>query len=288
MSWKIFENVGFIKIICSIVCTIGLLYHSSELIRQYVSGKTVVNLEVGRKPIDTIPGITICYPYSFSMERTAKLNTETEKLYQEYKAMIDKLAANYSKDQLNEIKNRILEKQESMNFELNFNFEDRSMVQFIDNYSLSSEMIMLRADRITGNNWFIENCTLSLSPIESIAYFRFGKAKCFNYFTMLQPQWRHFKVSLSNFYDQLIKVIATRVLRTLYPTNFEGNIVRQKLSKLRSHRQKLHRLRPHRLTSIGLGYISSLGLRLGSGGSSDIVYSSISRKKLIDIYIRAI
>ena len=27
----------------------------------------------------------------------------------------------------------------------------------------------------------------------------------------------------------------------------EGNIVRQKLSRLRPHRQKLHRLRPHRL-----------------------------------------
>ena len=203
MMAKIISKFSFIKIICSIVCTIGLLYHSSELIRQYLSGKTVVNLEVGRRHIDTIPGITICYPYSFSMEKTAKLNPETEQVYQEYKAIIDKLAANYSKGHLSEIKERILEKQESMNFELNFNFDERSMIQFIDNYSLSSEMIMLRADRITGNNWLIENGTLSLSPIESIAHFRFGKTKCFSYFTMLQPQWRHFKVY--NFYKRFIK-----------------------------------------------------------------------------------
>ena len=33
----------------------------------------------------------------------------------------------------------------------------------------------------------------------------------------------------------------------------EGNIYRQKLSRLRPHRQKLHRLRPHRLKLSELG-----------------------------------
>ena len=63
----------------------------------------------------------------------------------------------------------------------------------------------------------------------------------------------------------------------------EGNIVRQKLSRLRPHRQKLHRLRPHRLTSHRLGLHRLSGSDWGGGGggrgSSEIIYSSISRKK---------
>ena len=80
-----------IKIICFIISVIGLGFHSKQLFGQYMSGKTVINMEIGRRYEDALPGITICYPIALSMIRTAKLNNNTMKYYEEYVKLIKEL-----------------------------------------------------------------------------------------------------------------------------------------------------------------------------------------------------
>ena len=48
------------KFIIIFVCFCGFLYQTSNLLTDYMSGKTIVSLEVGRKPTEALPAITLC------------------------------------------------------------------------------------------------------------------------------------------------------------------------------------------------------------------------------------
>ena len=69
-----------------IVTGCGLFYHVEIIYRHYMSGKTVVSLEIGNTQDQTPPAITKCYPYLFSMELAAQFHpgfTEMNRRYQE-------------------------------------------------------------------------------------------------------------------------------------------------------------------------------------------------------------
>ena len=57
-----------LRIFSTIFCTTGLLYQSCQLLSQYMSGKSVVSIEVKREIHSHLPGITVCYPRMLSME----------------------------------------------------------------------------------------------------------------------------------------------------------------------------------------------------------------------------
>ncbi len=73
-----------LKLSFTIICTTLLFYQTSEIIIKYLSGKTVVNLEVKRIEHDHLPGITICLPEAISMERVQKYFPKYADSYQEY------------------------------------------------------------------------------------------------------------------------------------------------------------------------------------------------------------
>ena len=62
------------KIILSIVTFCGLIYQVQIIYKQFMTGKTVINLEIGRNSNVSLPAITICYQALFSMERAAEYN----------------------------------------------------------------------------------------------------------------------------------------------------------------------------------------------------------------------
>ena len=44
-----------------LMCSTGLIYQSMQLLTQYMSGETVVNVDVGKIDPDNMPGLTICH-----------------------------------------------------------------------------------------------------------------------------------------------------------------------------------------------------------------------------------
>ena len=73
-----------IKLIACLICTSGLIYQSIDLLFQFMTGKTVVNMEVGHIFDDTLPAITICYPFVLSMDNAVNGSREEKSWRSEY------------------------------------------------------------------------------------------------------------------------------------------------------------------------------------------------------------
>ena len=65
------------RLLLSLFCLGGLLYQSHELLDEYLTGKTVVSLQVGTINSDFIPGITICMPRVFSIYKILQKTNKT-------------------------------------------------------------------------------------------------------------------------------------------------------------------------------------------------------------------
>ena len=184
------------KLVCFTFSVIGLFFHSSELFNQYLIGKTVVNLEVGRRYEDTLPGITICYPTALSMKRTAKLNDKTKKFYDEYDKLIKELDMNFSMHNLGELKNKLYMLQINTNKELEK--WSCSMLDYFNEYTVDYRQIeLIEEDHIYEGKWTEDYESYSIRPIESYAQFNNQQAKCFSYFNLLQKYWRKFLTSFT-------------------------------------------------------------------------------------------
>ena len=69
-----------------IVSLCGFIYQVNIIYDQYMSGKTVISMEIGRLPEESPPAVTICYNDLFSMESAAKFHpgfSQINKRYQE-------------------------------------------------------------------------------------------------------------------------------------------------------------------------------------------------------------
>ena len=186
-----------LKIICFIICSLGLAFHSSDLFSQYLSGRTVVNLEVGRKYEDTLPGITICYPIALSMERTAKLNDRTMKYYEEYDRLIKELDENFTRKNLDDMAITLQVLQSDTNKELE-KWQGGSILEYFDKYTVDHKQIrFLEEDKVYEGNWKEDDKGHPIKPIESLVLFDNQQSKCFSYFNILQKQWRRFLTSFT-------------------------------------------------------------------------------------------
>ena len=72
------DNVKGFRILCKIIfgmiCLTGMIYQTSNLVSVYMKGKTIVNLEIGFIFNDTLPAITLCYPFALSIKKSAEIN----------------------------------------------------------------------------------------------------------------------------------------------------------------------------------------------------------------------
>ena len=85
------------RVLSTILCTTGLLYQSCQLLSQYMSGKSVVNIEVKREVDSNLPAITICYPQMISMELAANYSNLYRHYYKKYKELIELVDSNTTK-----------------------------------------------------------------------------------------------------------------------------------------------------------------------------------------------
>ena len=83
---KILKSIAkrFFKLITMIISLCGLIYQVQIIYVQYMSGKTVINLEIGRLSSTSPPAITICFQALFSMERAEKFDPGFKKINKIY------------------------------------------------------------------------------------------------------------------------------------------------------------------------------------------------------------
>ena len=85
-------NISFIfKIISSMICSAGLIYQLEQLFSQYLSGKTVANVEVKKEINDNFPSFTVCFPLIFSLEAFANYFYDFKQQYEIYERMIEEI-----------------------------------------------------------------------------------------------------------------------------------------------------------------------------------------------------
>ena len=77
------------KILSSLFCLSFLLYQLSQLLSEYMSGKTVVNIEVKREVYENLPAITLCLPLIVLLEKFVNSNPEHKQDYHNYNQMLN-------------------------------------------------------------------------------------------------------------------------------------------------------------------------------------------------------
>ena len=87
-----------LKVFLYIFCLSCLLYQSFEILGEYLSGKTVISLEIKRLEEEPIPALTICTRNRLSMKKISRYNNtkpehyfEFEMFYQEYSDILKKI-----------------------------------------------------------------------------------------------------------------------------------------------------------------------------------------------------
>ena len=66
------------------ICIVGLIYQSVLLLLDYLNGTTVVNIIFGEDQSSSLPAITICLPYFYSIEKAANYDLKMKQLHNEY------------------------------------------------------------------------------------------------------------------------------------------------------------------------------------------------------------
>ena len=189
----------FFKILITLFCTGGMTYHSFQLFNQYMSGKTVVSIEVGRVFNDTLPGITICYPFAISLEKLSKLD---KVYYNQYEKFMDIFNKNKNSTELKQIyDNMILSSMNATNSG-KLKFSDiflNSTIKYSDfNEDLSLTVMvddLISNDRLTTDQ---ESKIKEIGePVQSTAFFMWKEVpksgRCFTYFSSLLHKWRRHK-----------------------------------------------------------------------------------------------
>jgi len=185
--------VHLTRIIFYMFCVTGLTYQLSSLIEQYTSGQTVVNLSIGRRHNDTIPAITICYPFALLMDMMAKLNKDIGSLYDKYLTLIEKMRNDFSTsnvEKLNDITKNLEEYTRT-------NIDKVKTDRILEDYTPKDYLIFLSMKK---GHKTLNRGDLNLSAINTliinghrdsydITQSRFYK--CFTHFSALHSRWRY-------------------------------------------------------------------------------------------------
>ena len=211
------------KCIIIFVCFCGFLYQTFELFSDYMSGKTVVSLEVGRKSTEALPAITLCTKNVLGFLNIAKNYPEMRHDVNSYRSLINQFNRERfgpKKSISKQWENDYLQEFASIYKRIESNFDLPSFTQYEIMKNLSIRNIKGRETYVFNwlvgminhqNKWkFIHtysdknriiNKTLP-DPIESIIMNideqnGLEVKKCFTFFSALQKFWRNFTVKMS-------------------------------------------------------------------------------------------
>ena len=82
------SSKNYLSYLFKIICMSGFIYQTKLLVNEYFSGNTIVSVKIGREKLEHLPAITICIPFSVSLEKAAGYNSDNEKSFEEYKGLL--------------------------------------------------------------------------------------------------------------------------------------------------------------------------------------------------------
>ena len=191
---------------------LGLLYQIQIIYNQFMSGKTIINLKIGRFLSEAPPAVTICIPGLFSMERAAKFNpifASKNKIYIELlknhnfskaREFFIESFWNYSSENLN---NNGLDVNEIIdNISLKYMGNDEGQVILFD-FLKSGEINVGKGQLILAIYKSKRYELFIIIPLETIVIRQVDKnyksreeTKCLTFLSHAQNEWRNFQTHL--------------------------------------------------------------------------------------------
>ena len=187
-------------------CAVGLIYSTTELILQYRSGQTVVDVRYDIRSFDKIPGITVCYPVAISMDRVAKrFPSQKMKMFEEY---VNRFKSGEDLQKVLILENfmnflTIIIPRSGENLTLNeiFNLTIPFDLQPDDTYPI--EVIVTGIHRI-GDGPINSSKLVDKSPVESVFFKQLGIwEKCFTFFSHTTGHWKDYEMVVERIYIKI-------------------------------------------------------------------------------------
>ena len=129
---RLFMKANSKTILLFIICQSGLFYQTHLLLDEYLSGSTVVSIDVVKHQSDNLPAITFCLPVLFSMKSQAELidHPILKSLYSHYISDYD----NVSDEQIEQVN---IDKWKIFEFyKLEFDYYSIAPNEALNNYSI--------------------------------------------------------------------------------------------------------------------------------------------------------
>ena len=205
------------KIASVLFCVSGLTYHIVVLFYQYWLGKTIVNVNVQGNRLDHLPAITICFPKLFSLKKLAGIDESFKEIYEEYQVKFENYRKNINKTRkernnlrliyegaLNLIHLRLSENKIDFreiirNYTMDFkNEHGKPLIQIYFYGDITNNTVIDPTDEMDVANFYLNDQIVD-EPFESIAFAKeiggkyWYSAKCFTFFSFLQPKWRNYQ-----------------------------------------------------------------------------------------------
>ena len=206
-------------LITSLLSCAGLLYQSAQLTTQYLTGKTLVQVSIGRKLNETLPAITLCFPNLFTLEKMGYYDNNNQERLKEYKRIVKMYHDEHNQENLTElartldyigdqIRDGFRPNLISKNLSDTFNYTIRPFIYGDLGRINTNEHVRLSVNGFTMTDGEVKYVNLvdhiqfiksTNDPVESYKFASpFIVGKCFTYFSFMQDYFRHFKMILGN------------------------------------------------------------------------------------------
>ena len=197
-----------------LLCLLGLIYQTAGILDAYLQGETLVNIEIEMKINNTLPAITICFPYSLSFKKLSQLNDVYQEQYDTYLEYSENLTLGKNsstnetdwqkmmQDIYDEVINDVFDQINNFSLDINqvFNIYSIEFEKDHDKYE-NRRMIVIGFNK--------ENLTDEIGPpieLININKNQFGEwktEKCFTYFSALDKKWRNSNIHHDAIYATL-------------------------------------------------------------------------------------
>ena len=212
------DNIFKVNYLFFIICVSLLLYQSINLLMEFMSGKTVVNISVEVIRNTSLPTITLCRSGS-DFSRLALLNNNVSKLYEQYLKQSENTNKSiYNEINLNKVHYKLWTKALEIYFYSNENYfkikdiletvepsiNNTKKTSFYAFFLQSSAYGKIDKDLIKNG----QDYKLKSLPMESYKIWHHGKfpriIKCYTLFTHSESSWNNIKMVFARFYIYIL------------------------------------------------------------------------------------
>ena len=201
------------KIIITIFSLCGFIYQVQIIYDQYMSGKTIISIEIGNNQEQTPPAVTICFPQLFSMENAAKFHPDFKVINDKYLEVLKTDFRKVRELHFNSFREYTYKKLKNKGLDMIELFDKMSVkYKALDgNLTILFKFSERTDDKPLQGNFNIEfgktyrYYTYIGDPLETIVIRQMDKGfqtqecvKCLTFFSHAQEEWRNFQAQIQS------------------------------------------------------------------------------------------